>query len=61
MIWKLDYSQKIEPHRIGQTDSVTYIDFVCPNTIDEKILKALSTKKKLADQITGDNWKELFL
>ena len=48
-------------HRIGQTDSVTYIDFVCPNTIDEKILQALSTKKKLADQITGDNWKELFL
>jgi SNF2 family DNA or RNA helicase len=48
-------------HRIGQNDSVTYIDFVCPKTIDEKILKALSTKKKLADQITGDNWKELFL
>jgi len=48
-------------HRIGQTDSVTYIDFVCPNTIDEKILQALSTKKKLADQITGDNWKELFI
>ena len=41
-------------HRIGQTDKVTYIDFVCPNTIDEKILQALSTKKKLADQITGD-------
>jgi SNF2 family DNA or RNA helicase len=48
-------------HRIGQTDKVTYIDFVCPNTIDEKILQALSTKKKLADQITGDNWKELFI
>ena len=48
-------------HRIGQTDKVTYIDFVCPNTIDEKILQALSTKKKLADQITGDEWKELFI
>jgi SNF2 family DNA or RNA helicase len=48
-------------HRIGQTDKVTYIDFVCPNTIDEKKLQALSTKMKLADQITGDDWKELFI
>jgi SNF2 family DNA or RNA helicase len=48
-------------HRIGQTDKVTYIDFVCPGTIDEKILLALSNKKKLADQITGDHWKELFI
>ena len=48
-------------HRIGQKDKVLYIDFVCPKTIDEKILKTLSNKKKLADQITGDNWKELFI
>ena len=47
-------------HRIGQKDKVLYIDFVCPNTLDEKIMKTLNTKKKLADQITGDNWKELF-
>ena len=47
-------------HRIGQTDKVTYIDFVAPKTIDEKIIKTLSNKKKLADQITGDKWKELF-
>ena len=49
-------------HRIGQTDSVTYIDFVCPNTIDEKNITSFKyKKKKLADQITGDNWKELFI
>ena len=47
-------------HRIGQKEKVLYIDFVCPNTLDEKIMKTLNTKKKLADQITGDNWKELF-
>ena len=47
-------------HRIGQKDKVLYIDFVCPKTLDEKIIKTLNTKKKLADQITGDNWKELF-
>jgi SNF2 family DNA or RNA helicase len=27
------------------------------DTIDEKILQALSNKKKLADQITGDHGK----
>ena len=48
-------------HRIGQKDKVTYIDFVCPKTIDEKILETLSNKKKLADEITGDKWKELFI
>lgn len=48
-------------HRIGQKDKVTYIDFVAPKTIDEKILETLSNKKKLADEITGDKWKELFL
>ena len=47
-------------HRIGQKDKVLYIDFVCPNTLDEKIMKTLNTKKKLAEQITGDNWKQLF-
>jgi len=48
-------------HRIGQKDKVTYIDFVCPKTIDEKILETLSNKKKLADEITGDKWKEIFI
>jgi len=47
-------------HRIGQKDKVTYVDLVVPGSIDDKILKTLDTKKKLADQITGDHWKELF-
>jgi SNF2 family DNA or RNA helicase len=47
-------------HRIGQKDKVTYIDFVCPNTLDEKIIQVLNNKKKLADEITGDKWKQLF-
>jgi hypothetical protein len=46
------------PHRIGQTSNVTYIDFVTPNTIDEKIFSSLKNKKSLANSITGDNWKE---
>jgi SNF2 family DNA or RNA helicase len=47
-------------HRIGQKDKVTYIDFVCPNTLDEKIIQVLNNKKRLADEITGDKWKQLF-
>ena len=46
------------PHRIGQKNNVTYIDFITPKTIDEKIFKSLKTKKSLANTITGDNWKE---
>lgn len=46
-------------HRIGQKHAVTYYDFITPNTMDEKIVKALRDKKQLADEITGDppkNW-----
>jgi SNF2 family DNA or RNA helicase len=47
-------------HRIGQTEKVTYIDLVCPNTIDEKILNVLKKKKNLADTITVSNWLSFF-
>lgn len=47
-------------HRIGQTEKVTYIDLVAPDTIDEKILTALREKKNLADNITVSNWTEFF-
>ena len=46
-------------HRIGQNKSVTYIDFVSPNTIDEKILGALRDKDLLAGKVMGEdprNW-----
>jgi len=41
-------------HRIGQKNNVTYIDIICANTIDQKILKILRDKKNLADIINGD-------
>jgi SNF2 family DNA or RNA helicase len=47
-------------HRIGQTEKVTYIDLVCPDTIDEKILNVLKDKKSLADSITVSNWMNFF-
>ena len=46
-------------HRIGQTNKVTYIDLVSPNTIDEKILIALKSKIDIAGQDLGEqarNW-----
>jgi len=45
-------------HRIGQRNPVTYIDFVSPGTIDEKIIKALKEKKSIADLVI-DNWREI--
>ena len=45
-------------HRIGQERSVTYIDLVCKDTVDEKIIKALRDKISLARAVTGDSWRE---
>lgn len=40
-------------HRIGQTKSVTYIDLVSPDTVDERIIDVLRTKKNLAHEVLG--------
>jgi len=45
-------------HRIGQTKSVNYIDIVCEKTVDEKIIKALRSKKQISSAILGDEWKQ---
>lgn len=45
-------------HRIGQTRSVTYIDLVCQDTVDSKIIKALRRKIDIASTITGDKYRE---
>ena len=47
-------------HRIGQRNNVTYIDLVTPKTIDEKILKAIRSKKDLASSVL-DDFRELFV
>lgn len=47
-------------HRIGQTNKVTYIDLVCPGTIDEEILRSLREKKKLQDLLgLGEKLKQV--
>ena len=46
-------------HRIGQTgDSVVIYDLIARETLDEKILDSLHGKRKLATQVTGDEWRE---
>ena len=45
-------------HRISQDQKVTYIDFVAPDTIDEKILKALKEKIHLAGQVMGEDARQ---
>ena len=44
-------------HRIGQTNKVTYIDLICPNTVDEKIVNSLRNKKSVASNVLGDQWR----
>ena len=44
-------------HRIGQTKNVTYIDLIAPNTVDEKIVKALRSKIDIATQVMGEEIK----
>ncbi len=45
-------------HRIGQEKTVTYVDLVCPDTVDEQIVAALRDKHDVAAQITGDTLGE---
>ncbi len=55
-----DYEQaKARIHRIGQKNTCTYIHLVAKNSIDEKVLEALSKKKNIADLVV-DNWRSLF-
>ena len=42
-------------HRIGQDNKVTYVDLLSPDTIDEKIVGALRSKIRIADQILGED------
>ena len=55
-----DYEQaKARIHRIGQKNNCTYIHLIAKNSIDEKVLEALSKKKNIADLVV-DNWRSLF-
>lgn len=44
-------------HRIGTKMSVTYVDLVARETVDEVIIKALRQKKSLSQLVTPSNWR----
>jgi len=44
-------------HRIGQKKSVTYVDLICDETVDEKIVKALRKKINIASEVLGEELK----
>ena len=44
-------------HRIGQKKSVTYVDIIAEDTVDEKIVKALRKKVNIASKIMGEELK----
>jgi len=45
-------------HRIGQKKSVTYVDLICENTVDEKIVKALRNKINIASEVLGEELRD---
>ena len=45
-------------HRIGQDKTVTYIDLICEDTIDEKIVKALRDKINIASEVMGEELRD---
>jgi len=45
-------------HRIGQTKSVTYVDLITEDTVDEKIVKALRDKINIASEVLGEELKD---
>lgn len=56
--WERRAQSEDRAHRVGQTKSVTYVDLVCPGTVEEKILAALRKKIDIATLITGDAYRE---
>ena len=44
--------------RIGQTKPMTYIDIICEDTVDDRIVKALKKKVDIASQIMGEELKD---
>ena len=45
-------------HRIGQNKTVTYIDMMAEDTVDEKIVEALRKKINIASEVMGEELKE---
>ena len=45
-------------HRIGQKKTVTYIDMIAEDTVDEKIVEALRKKINIASEVMGEELRD---
>jgi Mesyanzhinovviridae DNA helicase len=45
-------------HRIGQVNSVLYVDLVCEDTVDEHVVDKLRNKRNIASEVLGDEITE---
>jgi len=48
-------------HRIGQRNVVTVVNFICKDTIEDRIRAVLFHKSKITSQVLGDNTDEAIL
>lgn len=48
-------------HRIGQTKSVTYVDLLVRNTVDERVLTCLRASYDIGQKLLGDHRKQAWL
>ncbi len=46
-------------HRIGQKNKCTYIHLIVKDTVDDKVIEALSKKEEISKAVV-DNWREYF-
>ncbi len=46
-------------HRAGLKHSVTYVDLIAEDTIDEHIVEVLRTKRKLAEEVVGEKFRRM--
>ena len=58
--YELEKRQQSEARidRIGQEKPMTYIDIICEETVDDRIVKALRKKINIATEIMGESLKE---
>jgi len=60
--WSMVKNKQAEDriHRWGQeADSVTIVDIITEDTIDERVYEVFTTKEGRLDEVTRDSWKEL--
>jgi SNF2 family DNA or RNA helicase len=48
-------------HRIGQKEVVTVVNFICKDTIEERIRSVIYHKNRVTAQVLGDDTEDMVL